>query len=739
MTLARRQTTAAVLVLLAAALWVFRQWLFAGQALYWGDMGLYFIPMVGFLHSELTRGILPLWNPWIFSGTPFVGNPQMWPLYPVSALLRFLPAPQFLTGSCVLHVFLAGIFTFFWLARGRARLQFWPATLGALGYMLGGYLVAKAQYPNMLQALAYVPLILWCVERLVMKPGITASVLLGLALGLQLLAAHAQVTLYTIYLGIIYGVFVLATSDKRQIVPTLGSSLFGGAVALALSCGQWLPTVEAQRLANRQALPLLDVNRLHLSAVEIGNFIQPWRFGSPLRGDYVGPSAFWETACYAGSVTVVLALLFLATRLRRNSAHRAEAVFWFAVAVGSIWLALGSQAGLFRVAYAVVPGFRLFHDPARLLLGAAIALPVLGAFGLATLLEMLPTRIGPIISAAIILLTIADLGQFDNGLYPLLPTDGISHVAMQSPIVSEMRSDKSIATSTGRILTIDDINADDFFINWSDFRPIPDFTARIASTGLPNLPMAMGISNAGGYEPLVLRGPGSLYLLACELMRSQSAAAHLNPSRAAAIAPLLGAMSIREIVGFRPEPLHSTPGLVPALSWRDSANRGTVYQNLDFQPRARQYLTWQSRPSEIPANNIPQAWLSNRAILTRPEVDDIAPKIASAPQFPAPVALTEDTPDHVALSIPPSTAPSICLLADTDYPGWHAAINGKSTPILLANGIYRAVYCPQSAIIRRIDYRFRPEAFVLGFYITAIAIMFLTAYGAASITRRRKR
>ena len=75
-----------------------------GRALYWGDIGLYFTPMTQFLHDNLRAGRLPLWNPLILCGAPFVGNPQTWPLYPLTALLPVVSAPYFLSLTVAVHV-----------------------------------------------------------------------------------------------------------------------------------------------------------------------------------------------------------------------------------------------------------------------------------------------------------------------------------------------------------------------------------------------------------------------------------------------------------------------------------------------------------------------------------------------------------------------------------------------------------------------------------------------------------
>jgi hypothetical protein len=69
-----RTNRTAVGVLALVALLVFWPWLFTGQAFYWGDFGLYFRPMTALLREQLSHGRLPLWNPYLFSGAPYIGT-----------------------------------------------------------------------------------------------------------------------------------------------------------------------------------------------------------------------------------------------------------------------------------------------------------------------------------------------------------------------------------------------------------------------------------------------------------------------------------------------------------------------------------------------------------------------------------------------------------------------------------------------------------------------------------------
>ena len=555
---------AAFLLAVLVAL-VFAPLLFTGQTLYWGDFGVYFHPHLAYEKRELARGIVPLWNPLILCGTPFVGNPQMWPLYPSTLLLPLLPASQFLTVDCVLHVWLAAVFTYLLLRRGHLRLDFWPAVLGAVGYGCGAFLVTKWQYPNMAQALAWVPCVLWRAEALTEKQSARNAFWLGAVLGLQLLAAHAQVTVYTIYLALLLCAFRLWGQSLAQWARAAGWGILSFLLAAGSSCGEWLPVLEARRFAARQTLTLTRVDRLHLPPEQLSNFVLPYKFGLPLHGSWTGAAPLWETACFAGMVTFVLALVALL-----RSPLRRETAFWVGVFVLSAWLALGTRGGLFTLAYHVLPGMKLFHDPARLLLGAALALPVLAALGLQTLSHT--PRTANLIGAACVLLVVLDAGAFDRQLYPLKPVAELEGQAQASPVLHSLLSDPVLNSGQGRILTVDDVNADTQFQVWTDYgQDAPRYVSRLADTCLPNLPMLAGIASAGGYEPLALAG--SQY--------EQTAA-------------------VRDFIYYRPSLPVPVPGYYLIAMWNDAGglNHGYVYQNEHFLPRA----TLQTASGLVPAH-----------------------------------------------------------------------------------------------------------------------------------------
>lgn len=706
-----KQDVFACVLLALVTIGAFWSWLFEGKALYWGDIGLYFLPMTSFAQGELRQGIFPLWNPHLLCGEPFVGDPQVWPLYPSSLLSSFLSAPAVLTVTCVLHLFLAGVFFYLFLARGALRCGLWPALTGAVCYMLGGYVASKAQFPNMLQALAWVPLALLLAERLVLRPGFTRAMGLGAALGLQLLAAHAQVSLLTFYLAGAYALWswVNIAPARPHFGRFLGWAIAAGLVAAGLDCGQWLPVAQLVEYAQRQTLSLGAANRFYLPVYEWTNFFWPFRFGDPMHGDWRARGNMWETACFLGPVPLLLAAYAVvgALRRRRQLSGIGEVAFWMGVLVASLWLALGRIAGLYILAYHLLPGVKAFHDPARMLIGAAVALPVLAAVGM----DRLVSRIRPVerekaAAIAFFALTLLPLAWYVRDLHPVKPIARIEAMANAS-VPDALRADPVLADRQGRVFMADPFKTWVFFTSYKRYaEDDPDYLTRWADTLTPNLSILFGLDQAGGYEPEALKSSRKAASLA-ESWAAPSADRRFSPSSKGELTGLLGQMSVRDVVVYRVKP-ENRPGLAlfAKSAWAQDSNQVWLYRNDKFLPRARCYGRWKlSGTGVIPLGS------------------------------PAQLALTDRGPDRVEVAVPAGRT-RLVVLADTMHPGWQASIGGEPMPIATVDGLFRGVWAPAANHARRVTFVYRPEVFVLGLYVTLVTISLLAATFAAWLMGR---
>jgi uncharacterized membrane protein YfhO len=63
-----------------------------------------------------------------------------------------------------------------------------------------------------------------------------------------------------------------------------------------------------------------------------------------------------------------------------------------------------------------------------------------------------------------------------------------------------------------------------------------------------------------------------------------------------------------------------------------------------------------------------------------------------------------------------SSRAAALVLADANYPGWRAFVNGQGRPVENANGLFRTVEVPRGAA--KIDMVFEPQCLRLGLFLT---------------------
>src|SRR4030095_4955180 len=78
----------------------------------------------------------PLWNPYLFGGMPYIAAMHGDIFYPTFLLRMILPTDVAMTWGFIIHIFLAGLFTFIFLR--SLGLGFVGALVGGLAYMMSG-------------------------------------------------------------------------------------------------------------------------------------------------------------------------------------------------------------------------------------------------------------------------------------------------------------------------------------------------------------------------------------------------------------------------------------------------------------------------------------------------------------------------------------------------------------------------------------------------------------------------
>ncbi|MFN8464607.1 MAG: hypothetical protein U0X20_03615 [Caldilineaceae bacterium] len=364
-----------------------------------GDFTHHFLPFSLFQQQEMLAWRLPVWNPYAYSGHPFLADVQAAVFYPVSTLLLAATLPwqdagvrlYFLQLEAVLQVVLASIFTFV-LVR-QLTSSFWAGLLAGISFAFSGYLTG---YPPVqlavLRTAIWLPLLLWLLLRMAAEPRRWRWwMATGVAVAVAFLAGHSQTFLYVMYAAAAWAMvlFVLRWRSlaARERGLLAAAFLASGLLALGLSAAQLLPSAEFAGLSVRAnvdyafvagGFPLQDTWQLLLPAV-LTQY-------SPLYIGAIGLGFAW------------LGVWFVISRQSQSVrgtvwtlSPRTGAAFFLAATVLALLLSYGGNGFLYPIFYRFAPGWNLFRGQERAAYLVALGLSALAGYG-ALASQVMPQR-----------------------------------------------------------------------------------------------------------------------------------------------------------------------------------------------------------------------------------------------------------------------------------------------------------------------------------------------------------
>ena len=166
------------------------------------------------------------------------------------------------------------------------------------------------------------------------------------------------------------------------------------------------------------------------------------------------------------------------------------------------------------------------------------------------------------------------------------------------------------------------------------------------------------------------------------------------------------------------------------LLWQGGAH---VYENRSVLPRA--FLVYRTRVLSDGGDMMRALRDSNfdprRIVL----LDGEGPAL-SGPIDPTPtVRIADYQPERVVLEVS-SRYDGILVMADSWFPGWKAAVDGRPTKILRGNLLLRAVAIPRGN--HQVMFRYDPASFRLGVFMSIFAFLIAVSLGVAGPLLRRR-
>ncbi len=380
-----------------------------------GDNMIQNLPMRALVGWDLDHGIAPLWNPYLFSGTPLLGGFNAGAAYPLTWLTALLPLFTAWTLTLVVtyDTALAGMYLFL----RRQGMATTAATFGAVTFAFAGYMSAQMVHIDLIEGAAWLPWILVSVHALTggLAPGPTMLegrvgrrqrrrwvVILALSIGLALLAGNAEAVIDSVVLLAVYSIGRLVTAGllhrdaRRALARSLAALACGGVGGIALGAVQWLPGLDFLSQSQRAVSSYSFFASGSLNPRLLALLPSPFLLGTnqPVPGFYVGSYNFQEVTGYTGILALIGACSLLHHRWRTRPEARQWWIWYVVLAVGLL-SALGGNTPFGRLMY-LVPGISSERLLNRNLLLVDFALAVLLAWWLDGLLASRAGRpVGP--------------------------------------------------------------------------------------------------------------------------------------------------------------------------------------------------------------------------------------------------------------------------------------------------------------------------------------------------------
>jgi hypothetical protein len=681
---------------------------------------------------EIREGRLPLWNPQLFAGAPYLANPHTAMFFPLTWLMWLLPPAPALTLLAIGKIALVGVATYWCgrrLALGRAA-----AVVGAVAFMLSGQVVAWLQWPYT-TTMAFLPILVGVVELMRVRADARSVAALAVAVALALFAGYPQGAAWAM---LVAGVWALAVAPSAVGGARSFLTRFAAGVALgaATAAVQIVPFAEYARESAVVAYREQWMPYLSLPGRAAITWLVPFFFGGPR--DFHGDWTFNAVTLTVGVVPLITLPIALALAWQRTATRvlTALAIATAAIVYGLPWVGAA-------LASLPVVGWGQSLRVAPVL---SFAVAMLGAIGVEAMTSADPRcRRRAAVAGAGAVAALAGIVVAAIAAQPeaLLRSDSrwgfVLHVvgflvAMTVTALVILRALRrpeerwrwtvvlvalEVAT-LAPIATRINVAAEAAWLY-----PEPPVMGALRAAASPghgrillgrhNLAMLYGLSDPTGHDGMT---PAHLEAIAGPLGSGRTIGTiGSEPLGAGAVfsSAALDALGVRWFV----VPPDAGPPR-PDAELRYAGPDARVYENARALPRvvlvsaARCVASEESR-ALIRAGI---AW-RQEVVLTGscegapPGTRDISAGWASIRDY---------TAHRVSIDVSAST-PAYLVLFDAWFPGWVARVDGVDARLFRADHAFRAVWVPEGR--HAVDFHYRPMSVVVGGLITALGLVII--------------
>ncbi len=675
---------------------------------FYRDYGFFGYPLAHYHREAFWRGELPFWNPLSNCGLPHLAQWNTMTLYPLSLIYLLLPMPWAPGYFCLGHLFLGGA-GMYCLAHRWTGNRF-ASTIAGLGYALNGLTLHALMWPNNIAALGWMPIVVLAAERGVREGG-RKLVLAALVGAVQMFSGAPEIILFTWLLT----AALCLTARETPLRARCARFALTGLLVAMLAAAQLLPFIDLLLHSHRDQS--YATNAWAMPAWGWANLLVPLFHCTPsIVGVYSQDAQQWTSSYYAGIGITALALLgALRWRDRRSLILGAAALL-------SLTFALGSAGGIHTVVRKLFPFLGFVRFPIKFVVIMLFAAPLLAAMAVArwqAAPECASTRrrwvwiCGLLVALAAVIVTVSRFHPVPDERWEVTAQSGLTRaallcaVAMLVPWLHRLSGVRGLCLRLGLVavlgldvrthtprqnptvpvdaLAADAIQRDEKLTDgprvmvsarakaFFDHAATPntaEFCLGNRRALVPNWNLVEGIPSAGGFY--------SLYTSPQNDLRSLWAS---QTNGSSALADVLGVRWISSETNVFT--LQERPTALPVVTAGQRAvfaDRDETLQALassSFDP-AKQVLLKRTANGQIQATNFAHA----RVLAIRQGASSLEADVES-------------------------DAPTLVTIAQTDYPGWSATVNGRPARLWPANHAFQAVEITAGQSLVRLAYRER--------------------------------
>lgn len=331
----------AVLIALPVAVFVLPDML-AGHVLMSGDNVQQNYPLHVLTGDLLRHGQLPLWNSFIFSGSPLLAGFNAGALYPLVGLFVVLPDRAAWIATDV--VLFAGIGIGMYALLRALALSVVASVIAGFTFAFSGTVLSQFNHLDMTEGFVAVPWMLLAIVHIVRDGRWRWSLLLGVGFAIVVLGGAPEAMLDEAILLVAYAA-ISAGLDRAKWWRVLTRGGAGAALAICLSAIQWLPGLSFVASSQRSGLGGGFAAGGSYPPQDLFMALVPYLYGGY---GHFGETGFFssynlpEVEFYLGVLPVIALLVLWIPRWPSRLAAR-ERLSWYVVGALGLVLALGSN------------------------------------------------------------------------------------------------------------------------------------------------------------------------------------------------------------------------------------------------------------------------------------------------------------------------------------------------------------------------------------------------------------